>query len=851
MSSLCLTDLEPHYAIDTSGSTIGFIFHEEKLSALEFKKYFTKPETVYAWNLGVQNFRKLEDITCIGGGTDPNCLLSSFKSRLLPKSNESVLIFYTDGCIAKQDIVRWQNNLSQQMNDEFSNVPLIFIFALESKYNDYSTLQEIKSQVDMSIVEGFLSSSNHVLILFTISEITHTKETRGYINPGSLKHYIFSASGIFSTYFKLNDNLEDQNILSSMPLFDFNLLNQVNCQKLNKDEILLQFENNSIIVKLSQLYNSDELHDLLEFYGPHLIQKLQNRSYFGKYQNELLYSSLSTVLQKLSQNNELIELNQKLALCVIGSEQHKQLLQEYNQIKSKKIKNKDPRIQSIMQFMEQLKEYKQEKTSFTFKSNRALYAKEVEKNDYDFTRENCIEITDCPIMLSEGSACILLKKTNIENNILVEQSTSDFNIDAPFAYGSSLVEFMTPGIFSEEFANQATIHPFTREKIIGYIPLVTKPIVLIAHMSKYFSGSKKMDNLVYYYISMITFAIEKYNYIKEHENLFKQQLIQLFDHFYSYKTFSQQQSGTIYDVKIPLKQCFEYVLLNEGIALVLRNRLPSDTRAIMKITDWLFPEIIYSKDQIIGLTNVLEDFGFMLNRLKEGQSMTKYIMDSDNDYGHFLKEKTDLKSLIARIFWFNHSKSNYVNSKFQLALNNALNDSCYGPYLQKALMNENFYDGSTCFEIAADEPDEKNVHFHFTDEMALALQTQSFYPIDHCIYCKHTFSDPSYLYNHLKTELKGFFMTIHRKVIEVILEAMCTSSDKEYQSFHVYRDGLRPYKNSPLTLKKKELFFAVKDKLERKFGKAYPILYTQYCKKSILFYLDNLSIFFRIQDRFV
>jgi hypothetical protein len=417
-----------------------------------------------------------------------------------------------------------------------------------------------------------------------------------------------------------------------------------------------------------------------------------------------------------------------------------------------------------------------------------------------------------------------------------------------------LVDFLTPGIFSEEFASQATIHPLTRESIIGYIPLVTNPKILMAHMSKYFSGNKALVQLVLYYISMITFAIDRFNYLKDHESLFKKQLLQLCDHFKSYKILSDYTvtSPNLTEKKVPLNECFEYILSDEGIQLVLRNRFPSDTKAIMKITDWLFPEIIYSKDKIIGLTNVLENFGFMFNKLKAKESLIPYLMITDNEYNHYVSPKNDLKSLIARIFWYNHdSNVNYANLKFQQALNYALNDSRYGSFLQKALLNESFYD-PTCFEIAANEPnDESNIHFHFTEEMAFHLQTKSFFPNDCCICCKQKFNDSSELYHHLQIELGQYFMTTQRKVTEAILQAMNVDVNHEYKSYTIFRDEVRPSQNCPLTLSRSELFLSVKKKLEQKWGKHAPTLYTQYCKKSILFYLDNLLIFFRLQNRMI
>jgi hypothetical protein len=108
--------------------------------------------------------------------------------------------------------------------------------------------------------------------------------------------------------------------------------------------------------------------------------------------------------------------------------------------------------------------------------------------------------------------------------------SSDYCIETPFETGQKISKWLEPGIFCKEVIDKMTKNPYTREKIIGWVPLTTDPNVAMKHMSKIFGHSKELWHFARAYPVVLTQLIKK-PWASDYKNALLQTL-----HLFSFKT---------------------------------------------------------------------------------------------------------------------------------------------------------------------------------------------------------------------------------------------------------------------------------------------------------------------------
>lgn len=769
-----LTNVKPVIAIDNSGSTGGKVLILEKTSAEVLSK-ITGIDKIIAWNTTAYVFPNLHSIKSTGG-TSP----SSFVNLI---TGTKFLVVYTDGEIDHNEMKRFGTMLSNTIND----IPVIAILTTSSIQD--ITLQQLQTRVNMSVVESFLGLSNNVLILLCSDS----------------GHKLIMRKGCFD--FLPNPELTNEMLLQTLPAFDFNLLKQVNVPKPMASN-WIKLEGISRPLDLTKIYaaTSNGNPEL----PIEILQGLCNRLVIAKLDLGIMHQILSKMMRKATENPELVQIYKDLAEIaasgLAGSEQHKALLAKYKECKTKTNQHIDKKKMDLLhKLFSMIADYNNDKTTFVLGSNRANRANII--TEEKLTNIGVCSVAYCPVLMDDADAAILIRKTD---NFNIENFTGDYAMENPFEFGSWLSESITPGIFSWEFSQNLHVHPFTREPILGAIPLSHDPAVIMGHMSKIFGGNRELWHMVRGYLSMIaTFLNKDDKWVQENKNVFVKQLRSICD---KYAVTNDLKGGT--EQKVPLTKAFQHVITN--YATCLRDRSAGDIRAILKIVDLVLPEFKYSelKPKIIGMSNVIDTVAKLLVKHKNSEDMKQYLMEVD-DVQHYVSSKTDLRALVAHIFW-NDINGEYKLLKLQAAVSTALSNKKYGRALQAIYNGESIESiDQKIFEVAMPEPPGNNIHFSSEKYGQWGANG-----IDEhiCVFCGEVFQDAQSKRKHTREQYGAYFYNGHRAIL------------------HVLETG-RAKIDEPIAT----IFMKVKERLYEVYGDRAKNLHTQHAKKRIHFMINRIK----------
>ncbi len=855
-----LTTLETLYAVDCSGSTSGSIMSMQIESASLLSQTI-KAHTIVGWDNNDVIVKSFPELSRVGGSlTDPNVIVKHLSK------NVQALILYTDGEIGIREMDKFRSNMMNQIDKD---MPIIVVFTLSSRFDMDSEIRHI-SQVNMSIPEGLLSSSSNVLVLFNVQ----------------MAHKVLMAKGSFAQTFP-TVLLDPSTKISDLPDFEVQRLSLVEMVVL--PEGYMQLYGVPELVKVHDLYN--HTIDIPE----NILDALCNRVYFPQLDVDMLYNKLCVMMRARTTNVQLLELNDALAAIAVdptraGSAEHRATLALYNEMrKHPSARKSDNILKAVSKLMSLLNAYKKDKTSIAFGSNRATHAKMLDDSESVELTEltECVQVPECPIYLCEGPACILIRnpahfKSHVSENgqasaksglleerSLVEYATSDKSIDAPFQFGKMLECSMTRGTYCLEFAKQCVMNPYTREPIIGYIVMANDPAVVMKCMSKIFGGSRVMWHFVCGYLSMIAAHCTSREWadeaiLREHASI-------LLDNYQCKLTLKSDDSGKC----ASLRECLKYVCTHYETCL--RDRCPSDVRAIIKIISWIMPDYDFSGNytKIIGMVNCIEIFERLLYAYKNDTlDIISLVMDVD-EYGHFKAQRTDIDSLIARIFW---GAPQYKSMKLQYAINVALTDPVFGACMQLAFRGEDYVTGNeNLFQIAFAEPDADNDHFpkidkdHFSKidnnpKKFEVISRDGSWPNNQCVHCGELFPGDQFrgnkdLFDHLRGAWGPHFYNGQKAVKYALAEAMHYDLDGQsgfdnyigYVGYVGFKISLpsKPTANCPETLSLKSIFKSAKDLLYRWHGVKNGALHTQHCKDILLYFIRGMSRYCNVHDRLV
>jgi hypothetical protein len=476
-----------------------------------------------------------------------------------------------------------------------------------------------------------------------------------------------------------------------------------------------------------------------------------------------------------------------------GTQEHKDLITRYNLIRSQKNTdtNKET-LRVIGNFLKMIADYRFNNTSIVLGSNRANRAVIFDSEDLD-NFGTCVQI-ECPIMMDTGTACILLKAP--ENADFLVNFTSDYAMESPFEFGTWMVNLLTPGIFCHDIAKDMDTNPYSRQEVLGFIPLSEDPVVIMKHMSKLFGGNRELWHMVRGYISMMVHACEK-EWMDE-----KIILPYMAKLFANYNATIDLKGGS---KKVSLDKALANVLKNYSVCL--RDRTPNDVRAIILIVEKVLPECKFNKKKINGMIHVVEVFLRLLNLHKKNENMTKYVMDVD-DYEHYVRYKGGIEGLIAQIFW-RDVNGEYRKLKLQIAIDKALNHKKFGVELRKAFIGEIIDD--SVLEIALPEP----VGLHVKDEKYGKWTPDGISELI-CTFCGQEFRDTMHKLNHIRSELGQHYYNGHLAVKHAISELGIDASERD-------------------------LFIKAKKLLYSRYGPKSGFLYTQRCKYRLISFITKFK----------
>jgi hypothetical protein len=758
-----LNQLNVSAYIDSSGSTSGTIMKNQITTYKKLQEYCKIIKTV-SWAssatlLPSVNINHLSSF----GGTDPSCFVRYW-------DNESAAIIFTDGQISVSDMERFKTTIQSKVN----NIPIIIMLSVSS-INNY-TLSDLKRQVgiDMSIPETFLSLSNDVVIAFT----------------DGVKTKVLMSKGEFVVF--ESNQLDENSVLSYLPDFDYKLLSKIELSS-GLPSNFIKLEGYDKYLNLNNIATSSETNiDVLE--------KLCSRAILPKLNISLINTVLERLYKQHAINPELEQIRNELykisASTNAGSDMHQQLIAKYNEMRrtthssgSKDVLNRITKLRVY------INEYLKDKTSFTYGSNRAIRATDIDVSELEnFGRCKKIE---CPIMMSEDDGCIVFSIPKEHN--YVELFTSDYYIESPFEFGKELSKLVQPGIFGREMAENMSQNPYTREDVIGFVPLSESPAVIMRHMSKLFGGNKELWHFLRGFVAMLAYVSD---FEWANKPLFTSLITQL---CLKYKVSDDLKAS---ETKIPLGDALKNVLTNYSVHL--RDRMYWDILAIIKICDTIYPEFSYDRVKVMGLAQVVNKFTHYINKHKQCENMTQYVMKVD-DYGHYLDYTRGLDGLMAQLFWYDRD-GEYRQYKTQLALDKALSDKRFGKYLIMAFNGEEFDD--SFLNCALPEPDLTDVH-HQSITNANKWTTQGLSECT-CIYCGETFCSGEEKIQHLKNVWGPYFYNGHLTVKKAIAEIGINAEEKE-------------------------IFMLTKEKLFKAYGPYAKVLHTQHTKNKLLEFINRFK----------
>lgn len=833
-----LTSLRALYAIDNSGSTAGYILRAECESVKLLMQYVGAAHgKVISWSSWVNavSISHLQYLSS-GGGTQPAVICRHMNS------DTEMVILYTDGQITHHAMEDFRKKMVALRLRE--SLPVIIVLTLSDGYDEQHTLKTVERQVNMSIPEALLTISNHTLILVNCS----------------MMHKVLMSTGSFVSMFRAAE-LTPNTRLCDLPDFELGHLQAVQIKTVPPGCIILDGE----VISTEALY--DPAHHL----SLPLLRALCDRAVFPRLDTKRLHQKLSVLNRELSRNPAIDGLHKTLAEIVAdpkraGTEEHHRVLAEFRLIKNSgsRCAEATEKRRIIAHILELISSYTKDKTSIAFGSNRAANAREIAAKEFDDIGA-CVTV-ECPVFLTEGPACILLTKPDefehyfsaekhdyTKARSLVEYSTSDTCMEAPFHFGSVLEAAMTKGVFCLEFASQAKTNPYTRESVIGHLPLSKHPKVIMNYMSKIFGGSRELWHMVRGYLGMVATHVKKRKWAEA--DILHTHAMALVSNYHCTLTLNGKLPGI---PKRPLLECLRHVCRNYQTCL--RDRMANDVLVILDLVCWLMPDYDFDGNlqKIRAMTTFVDLFQGMLVRVKKGESMVPFVMELD-EYEHHVAPKKDLRSLIARVLWNDQNGKCpvYCGMKLQFAVNTALADPEFGPSLVRAFVGDvPHVEDESILEIALPEPE----GFYFQPpgllpHIAKELETEGHLSTEICAYSGKRFTrDPcdqysqSPLLEHIRKELGPHFYKGQKAVRFALIDFVGTTCPSALSPCALPK---KPPPGCPATISVKDIFLKAKERLYSWHGHRNGALHTQRCKAVLLHFISKLAVYCGIQDRLV
>lgn len=786
-NSVPLRSLKVNYAMDNSGSTgCGNVLNNQKLAFSMLNEYL-RCNRLIKWNSFAKIMDNINNIFS-EGGTDPNTFLKYLEDDC------QLLVIYTDGQI--WDMNRFKSAIDHQLKEK---MPIIIVFTLDNtQYTFENTIKEMERQVNMSIPESCISFSDDVLLLVNLN--------------GS--HKTLMSKGIFTTFGQ--PILDMTTKIGDLPDCDLSCLTKLRTQS-PLPPGFIRLNNFSDPVNLKKVYQANiNDNDIVKQLFDQLLPELCQRIYLPNLDLTKLHSLLVNLSRKMTENPELKKTQDELARIatgnLAGSDEHKALIKKLHLLRKKPTLSPG-NLKLINKWLSMIADYRSGSTSFVLGSNRANAAKTIDESNFH-DRGECLRI-ECPIMLDDGDACILIKsptdKSDLagglsEGNHVSYLATTDLAMEAPFWCGWSLRDCLTPGLYGYDFAESAYENPYTREKVIGYIPLSKDPMVVMRFMSKNFGHSKELWHMVRAYIAMISYNLDKEwcpLQLKEHLDV-------LLDNYHATKDL---RGGT---EKVPLRESLGYVV--ENYAECLRNRYPKDIEVIIYMVERLLSGrmTIDLKTKIMGMVKVIDEFSQLLKMHKARDNMMLEVIEVDS-WGHYKCQKNDLRSLIGYIFWKQdcERKNEYRGLKLQIAVDTVLTSDPLGPELLKAFNGKKF----SIPPVSYSEP----VGTHFTRDFKHEKFNQEGRPKDYCIYCGYKFKITN-VRGHQMSDRKEHFKEVYGKHFYNGQKAVLTA---------IGELGSNEFDQKIFKLTKKILF--------REYGEMAGFLHTDRCKFILTHLIKNLK----------
>lgn len=756
-----LNDSKGSIYIDSSGSTSGSIMKKQ----VDIVKKFTenlKINEYVDWNTRAISYgTKLPSNIRSDGGTDPNCFLQFW-------GKEELGIIFTDGQIDQNTMSKFKNNLTTKG----CNIPIIIVFTIQSF--ESKTLKDLEVTINMSIPEAFLSLSNDVLILLS--------------DGNSVKNLM--SKGIFLEHIP-NPRLDDFLYIKLLDTFNFDIISKIMVEKGIPPNLIKvpNLENNYFDINdLSKIDNLDNIE---------LLELLSSRTMLPKVDLGTFHNVLDKLIQKCNVNPELDAIRLKLYetatnIELVGTQYHKDLINEYNQVRqSSKTQTNKTLMNKINKMKEIINEYQRNTTSFTYGSNRAMKATNI-TNDILENVGECAQV-ECPIFITEGDGYIVFKYP-YDNNF-IQTYTSDYYLESPFELGMELIKWATPGVYCKEMVERMTTNPYTKEKIIGWIPLTSDPGVAMRHLSKIFGGKKELWHFTRAYCGFLVLLAEKH-WMADHKENIKNTLIKLT------KKYSVSEDLKASNNKVSLYNSLEYVTTNYSICL--RDRFYNDIQIICKIIDFIRPDYVYPKSKIQSMSEIIRSFDKMLRLYKQDEPMIDYVMEVD-EYGHYVSSIKGTDGLISQLLWYDISGS-YKLLKLQMAINKSFSDKKFGKAIKQAFNGESW--------------DDSILNCALPELEGLELKYDSWGPngIDElkCGYTGMVFSSSKEKLDHIKKLLGQYFFNGHFAVKCAINELGKTASDKD-------------------------IFACAKKRLYKSYGEQFKVLHTQRAKNRMLYFIQKMK----------
>ena len=711
-------------AVDTSGSTSGAILREERESAKLFASLFSlhsgtqkKNFQFLRWNSIVSDLRSLDDLLHSSGGTSPSVIVSNIAAY-----KASLLILYTDGECDEAEC----KLLNKQMADFGVKIPIIVVFTLKSSlHHPSTTVKQIEQQVNMSIPNGLMTICADVCIV---------------VNVNAQEHRLLMASGAFAKAFR-PIALENSTKLRELPVFEFPLLANVQIMEqgfLPPGCIMLNGFAEPII--LHKLY---EAMISCEQVSAELITALSDRMILPKVDLDRVHDSSVRFLSSNAYESDpeyknLMEKLMRVAVSSNKSEEHITCRQQLEVLKSRykradslESKAKRAAIQNLLQV---IADYRANSNQFVLGSNRANRAAVIGVSDAQKLREqlttladNILQIHECPIFMEPGNACILLttsmhnappsiredavcpapaasacntsssSSSSYSSASKVSQPesvtktdadmflrfTSDFTINSPFHLGATAM-IVTKGVFSAQFGLDCATNPLTRQHVCARIVLVKDIHSLMRQLCRAFCASRQMWHMVLAFAAMLAKHLLEDEWA-EHAILlpYFQWLIDAIRTTRDFSDDSLLQPDVAQTQRVSLRQAIEFVM--GDYAVHLRNRLPSDSRALLNIPvaiatltdDDGLASLQAKVAKIGGMLSSMEIFAKLLDEYKKGNDTLEFVMELDPIYKHCISVRKGLAAVIGMIFLRDDIQKQgkirqYRNLAFQDALNLAL-----------------------------------------------------------------------------------------------------------------------------------------------------------------------------------